>query len=218
MTERLKRIFAEIPACKSFADVGCDHGYIAKEMIESGKCSNVTVSDVSDDSLNKARKLLHKYITQGVVTAICTDGLKGISPLTHTVLIAGMGGEEIIKILTESTFLPPRLILQPMKNTPKVRQTLINLNYGIVKDYIFLDKNKHYNLLVCNYGEKTPPYSEKELIFGRDNLKNKSSDFLLYLQKEIQLTQEYLKKIASEEQKEQTTKRLEILKEVFYGS
>ena len=92
MTKRLQTIFANLPACKSFADVGCDHGFIAKEMIESNKCLNVTVSDISADSLNKAKKLLKKYIDQGIAHAICTDGLNGINPITECVLIAGMGG------------------------------------------------------------------------------------------------------------------------------
>ena len=152
MTERLMRIFNEIPNCKSFADVGCDHGFIAEQMIKSGKCSLVTISDISEPSLEKARKLLKKYIDLGMVLPVCTDGLKGINTNTEVVLIAGMGGEEIIKILQESAFLPPILVLQPMKNVEKVRRKLFELGYAINKDYLFYDK-KYYNLLVCDCEE-----------------------------------------------------------------
>ena len=37
MTERQKIIFSAIPKSDVFADVGCDHGYIAKSMIVNNK-------------------------------------------------------------------------------------------------------------------------------------------------------------------------------------
>jgi lysophospholipase L1-like esterase len=35
VAERLKELFSLIPNCKVFADIGCDHGYIAKAMLDS---------------------------------------------------------------------------------------------------------------------------------------------------------------------------------------
>ncbi len=218
MTKRLETIFANIPPCKSFADVGCDHGFIAKAMIESGKCNLVTVSDISIDSLNKAKKLLKKYIDQGLVFAICTDGLIGINSNTECVLIAGMGGEEIIKILLSSTFLPKTLVLQPMKNTDKLRKTLFSLGYGIEKDYMFYDKNKYYNLLVCSFGYKCNEYSELEFIFGRDNLKTRSEDFINYLKKEISTIQSYALKVQLLDEKQAIERKIELLKGILYGN
>ena len=58
MNKRLEIIFSEIAACSSFADVGCDHGYIAKAVLDSGKCDDVIISDISAPSLKKAEKLL----------------------------------------------------------------------------------------------------------------------------------------------------------------
>lgn len=218
MTKRLQIIFDNIPTCPSFADIGCDHGFIAQKMIESGKCNCVTVSDISPDSLEKAKKLLKKFIDLGQVTAICTNGLLGIDPLVNTVLIAGMGGEEIIKILNSSNFLPPVLVLQPMKNTPKVRSALFDLGYAINKDFIFYDKNKYYNLLVCKLGDFCEPYSSLELTFGRDNLKTLSSDFLNYLQKEIEVMQNVLERVKCPIEKEQIQDKIKLFMGVLYGN
>ena len=218
MTKRLQPIFENIPTCESFADVGCDHGFIAEQMIKSGKCSNVTVSDISFDSLNKAKKLLKKYIDSGLAFAICTDGLKGINENTECVLIAGMSGEEIIKILNSSTFLPKTLVLQPMKNTDKVRKALFLLGYGIKKDYIFYDKDKYYNLLVCSLDEKCEEYSELELFFGRDNLVTRSEDFINYLKKEISTVEGYLSKVRSVEEIQSIQQKINLLKGVLYGN
>lgn len=215
MTKRLERIFSEIPACKSFADVGCDHGFIAEAMLKGGKCNFVTISDISEPSLQKAKKLLYPYVQKGVVTAICTDGLKGVDCTTEAVLIAGMGGEEIIKILLESPFLPPILVLQPMKNVDKVRKELFALGYGIEKDYLFYDK-KYYNLLVCKLGKECENYSEKEFIFGRDNLKYRSDDFILYLNREIALMEGCLPFIESPTELDAVSARIKLFKEVLY--
>ena len=214
MTDRLKRIFEEIPPCSSFADVGCDHGYIAEKMLESGKCNHVIISDISAPSLKKAEKLLKRYIDSGLVRSICRDGLNGISEV-ETVLIAGMGGEEIIKILTQSAFLPKVLVLQPMKNVDKVRKKLFSLGYGITKDFLFYDK-KYYNLIICKLGYNSSPYTEKEIIFGRDNLLNKSEDFKLYLTREIVLIQECLKKAKGQNEIEELNARLQLFNEVYY--
>ena len=119
MTERLKRIFAEIPICKVFADVGCDHGYIAKAMIDSRKCEKVVISDISEQCLSKAQKLLREELANDKALSIVTDGLKDL-PYCDCVLIAGMGGEEIVKIIINSPFLPEKFVLQPMKNAEKV--------------------------------------------------------------------------------------------------
>lgn len=213
MTDRLKRIFEEIPPCSSFADVGCDHGYIAEKMLESGKCNHVIISDISAPSLKKAEKLLKRYIDSGVAHSVCTDGLNGISEV-ETVLIAGMGGEEIIKILTQSAFLPKVLVLQPMKNVDKVRKKLFSLGYGITKDFLFYDK-KYYNLIICKLGYNSSPYTEKEIVFGRDNLLNKSEDFKLYLTREIVLIQECLKKAKGQNEIEELNARLQLFNEVY---
>ncbi len=217
MTNRLERIFSEIPTCSSFADVGCDHGFIAEKMILSGKAARVIVSDISEPSLQKAKKLLKKHIDSGKVAAICTDGLNGLPTDVEVVLIAGMGGEEIIKILTSSNFLPPVLILQPMKNVDKVRRTLFNLGYGIEKDYLFIDK-KYYNLIVCKMGMKCESYSELEFIFGRDNLQNESQDFKIYLQNELSMMEKCFPFIENEGEKQTISARIKLFKEVLYGN
>ena len=184
-------------------------------MIESGKCSNVTVSDVSAPSLQKAEKLLYKYVKAGVVKSICCDGLTLVDKNVQTVLIAGMGGEEIIKILKNSPFLPPILLLQPMKNTDKVRKALFDLGYGIIKDYIFYDKNKYYNLLVAHFGVKVEPYNEREFAFGRDNLNGMSEQFKNYLRHEISVTEGYAKRVACEKSLQEITQKLTLLREIL---
>ena len=180
MTERLKIIFSELVSCKKFADVGCDHGYIAKAMLDANKAERVIISDISAPSLKKAEDLLSAYPADRVKAVVC-DGLSGVDGDCDQVLIAGMGGEEIVSILSAAENLPVHLVLQPMKNADKVRNKALSLGYRIVKDYVF-KAGKFYFLLVCERGKDK--YTDDELFFGRDNLNAPSADFKEYARKE----------------------------------
>ena len=115
MKKRLEEIFALLPECETFADVGCDHGYVAKQMLESGKCKKVIISDVSKKCLDKAIALLSNEIEEGRAEAVVSDGFEKVKEC-DLALIAGMGGEEIVGILKRAKTLPLKLVLQPMKN------------------------------------------------------------------------------------------------------
>lgn len=215
MNNRLQNIFNLITKCTSFADVGCDHGYIAKAVIESQKCQNVFVTDISESSLSKAERLLRKHIADKKVTAICCDGLQKV-PQCETVLIAGMGGEEIIKILSQAAYKPEKLVLQPMKNTDKLRRYLIGSGYAIKRDFIFKDgERKFYNAIYACYGEPFEAYSEIEYEFGRENLVNRRQDFIDYLKQQLQSAEKYEKKVVSLCDVSYFNKKIALLKEVI---
>ncbi len=167
---RIEEICSYIDACDSFADVGCDHGFCTEYALKSGKCKTAVISDVSASSLNKAEKLLKSYIDTGVCRSVCCDGLTAIDRDTEQVLIAGMGGMEIIKILKQS-FIPRKAIFQPMKNAPELRRFLIESGCKITADDLFRD-GKFYFIIKCERSGGTADYSKTELAFGRDSLKN----------------------------------------------
>lgn len=174
MTDRLNKIFASIKPCKVFADVGCDHGYIAKAMLSSGKCEKVIISDISAKCLKKAEELLEYEIANGRAVSVVSDGFDKIE-FCDTALIAGMGGEEICFILKRANRLPNSLVLQPMKNCDKVRICAVNSGYKILSDKIFKSAGKFYDLIVLTKGEDV--LTEEEVEFGRDNVIEKGQDF-----------------------------------------
>lgn len=175
MTDRLYKIFNELESCKLFGDVGCDHGYVTEKMLKDGKCENAVVSDISSGSLDKAKKLLLPFGNK--VTPVLADGIpKGYN--FDEVLIAGMGGDEIIKILSSSTYKIPLLVLQPMKRSDKVREYLISAGYKIICDYTF-SSGKFYDIIKAKEG--VDALTEEEIKFGRDNLKDKPKAFMEYL-------------------------------------
>ncbi len=190
MTDRLKKIFEIIPPCDTFADIGCDHGYIASEMIKSGKCKKVVISDVSKKCLSKAERLLSDFIESGDALPIVSDGFDNL-PAVDLALIAGMGGREIISILTKAKRLPNSLVVQPMKNLPEVRREVVKLGYKILIDKIFYSEDKFYNIILVVKGFDV--LSDDELEFGRTNILERSDDFKRYLSHEIKTLNEVVK-------------------------
>ncbi len=175
MTDRLTEIFNSLPSCKVFADVGCDHGYISLEMLKSNKAEKVIFSDISKNCLEKARELLSEYEKNGRADGYVSNGFDNL-PTFDLALIAGMGGEEIISIIEKAKRLPQKLVLQPMKNSPKVREILLKKGYKFIKDYTFKAENKFYDLMVLERGEDF--LTKEEIEFGKTNLALKPTAFL----------------------------------------
>ena len=200
MTDRLEKIFALIPNCNVFADVGCDHGYIAFEMLKRGKAKKVIIADISKKCLSKAEQLLAPYIEQGKAVSVVADGFNGL-PDCEVGLVAGMGGEEICSILLNAKSLPKTLVLQPMKNADKVRKCAVEKGYKLQKDFVFFSADKFYDIMLLSVGKDS--LTDEEIELGRDNIKGNNPDFIKYLNAKISVINQVLvNQNLSEETKE----------------
>ena len=182
MTDRLEKIFSIIPNCEVFADIGCDHGYMAEAMLVREKAEKVIIADISDKCLQKAKDLLYPYINSKRAISVVANGFVGV-PDSDVGLVAGMGGEEICAILKSASFLPNTLVLQPMKNTDKVRLCLLEKGYKLEKDYVFKSANKFYDIILAVKG--IDALTDQEIEFGRDNLRDKSDDFIEFISQKL---------------------------------
>ena len=183
MANRFDEIFSAIESCSVFADIGCDHGYMTEKVLKSGKCDKAIISDVSEKCLEKAKTLLFGYIESGKCEYFACDGFDKITYCDQA-LIAGMGGEETIKILKKSSFKPEKLVLQPMKSVKELRLFLVSFGYKIEKDYLFTASGKYYTLIKASLGRDF--LTEEEAEFGRTNISLLPSDFTSWISKEIE--------------------------------
>lgn len=213
--DRLDVLFELVESGELFADIGCDHGYIAERVLKENKFEKVIISDISKKSLQKAVELLKPYGDR--VTAVVSDGFENIELLPDEVMIAGMGGEEIVKIISNAKSLPKRLVLAPQKNSDKVRELLVNLGYKILKDFTFKDKNKFYDAIkAVEAEEEFEDYSQNEYLYGRDNLKEMPDAFKEKLTIEMNLYRGVLEnETASDLSKAEAKEKIEKLREVL---
>ena len=189
--ERIVQLTSLLGKCTVFADVGCDHGYLTEFMLKHGLCERAYITDISAKSLHKAEILLKDDIDAGRCIPIVTDGLQNV-PRADFVVIAGLGGEEIVKIL-DNGYLPQRFLFQPMKNAEKLRRFLIARGARIARDFTFSDGKKYYDVIKGEAGGRDI-YSELEFRFGRDNLNGSSPyPFLIQAKEELQKTEQRLR-------------------------
>lgn len=209
---RFEAVCSALEKCSSFADIGCDHGYYTEYMLKNGLCDTALISDISAPSLKKAEILLKDYIAAGTVKSACADGLKAADKDTSLALIAGMGGMEIIKILSEG-FIPEKFVLQPMKDSPRLREFLIGRGAKITLDATFFGGGYFYDVIKGERGGGDV-YTPDELTYGRDNLKNPSADFLKKLGAEEEKILEYLSGAEKESSAAPLEKKLNDIKRI----
>jgi tRNA (adenine22-N1)-methyltransferase len=193
--KRIDTLCSLLAPVKTFADVGCDHGFCTEYMLKNGLCEFAVFSDISKGSLEKAEKLLAPFVAEGRAKSVLGGGFYGVPSTIDEVLIAGMGGAEIIAILSDSKtgFMPKRFVLQPMLNADKVRKFILENGGYIERDFTFQD-GKFYDVIVGGRaGEKqTEPYTDDEYEFGRENLQSKPVAFVKRTEKQLANLEKYL--------------------------
>ena len=194
--KRIDTLCSLLVAVETFADVGCDHGYCSEYMLKNGLCRRAILSDISKGSLAKAEKLLAPYIRGGMAVSVLGDGFKGVPQDTDEVLIAGMGGSEIVSILSDEQrgFIPKRFVFQPMHDTEKLRRYLVDNGGYIERDFTFED-GKFYDVLVGGRrGESVEKqaYTDAEFEFGKENLAVMPSAFVKRMKKLLTNVEKYL--------------------------
>lgn len=175
------------------ADVGCDHAYLAMDLLLRGVASFAVCSDLRQGPLTSAAEnLAAAGLTQRTVTLL-TDGLDGVAPYHPTdVVICGMGGETICHILQKAPFLKTeglRLVLQPMTDADTVCFWLWNNGFEIVRERYALEGVKPYRLLLAVYRGICADGEDTDALCGRlcDPADHKA--YAAYLEKQARCLQ-----------------------------
>lgn len=211
--DRIKKLCGYLSPCKTFADVGCDHGYCTRYMLKNNLCEKAIISDVSDKCLNKAELLLNKYVRAGKCTPVYCYGLDKIENSPDLVLIAGMGGEEIISILRKA-YIPKKFVLQPMRNVRGVREFLLEHGAEITRDDVFFSGGKYYFVICGNASGNKNTYTPARLEFGNGDLGGVLGD---YLKEELKKKRDYLSRNLSDEHRAEITESIKFIEEFING-
>ena len=187
--KRIDTLCSLLAPAKVFADVGCDHGYCSEYMLVKNLCEKAILSDISKGSLAKAEKLLASYIADGKAVSVLGGGFYGVPADVDEVLIAGMGGSEIVDILSDKKygFMPKHFVFQPMHDAEKLRRYILENGGYIERDFTFEDV-KYYDVICGGKADEThqtAAYNEQEYEFGRENLLTRPTAFIKRTEKRI---------------------------------
>lgn len=163
---RLSMIAGLVKPCERYADIGCDHGRLGAFLLQSGRCARAQLTDISDDSLAKARRLIALLGLADRVDFRVGDGAKALRDVPQVTVIAGMGGALIGRIVREgrASLGDSELILQPNVAAAELRQALCECGYRIDNERIARDGRRSYVVLCAKPGEAS--YTDAELHVG----------------------------------------------------
>ncbi len=185
---RLKRIVAHVPEdSRKAADIGCDHAYVAIELVHQHKVEKVLACDVREGPLRAAERNIRAAGVSDQVETRLGDGLHPVrSGEVDTVIIAGIGGELMIRILDGRLGDFKRFILSPQSELSKVRRFLTDNGMEISDEEMLTDEGKYYVIMSCTAGNKTPVrgHAQYEYTYGWKLLEKKSPVLRAYLLKE----------------------------------
>lgn len=162
---RLQKLADLIPQGAKLADIGTDHGYLPVYLLQHGRISSAIASDVGVEPLEHARRTAAEYEVTGIDFRLC-NGLVGIMPQeTDTVVIAGMGGETIISILSAAPWLPEgncRIFLQPMTKVELLRAWVAKNGFTFRSECLVWDKDYLYPIMEITAGQREPLTKQEE--------------------------------------------------------
>ncbi|HRT69045.1 MAG TPA: class I SAM-dependent methyltransferase [Bacilli bacterium] len=182
---RLKTIAKYIEPYKKIADVGCDHGYLILEAFENHNIEFAQAIDNKSQPLKNALKNITQEGLSSKVIFTLGEGLENLWEEVEVVIISGMGGFNIIKILSNNQNKEiKRFILQANRNVYNLREFLMENNYRIVDEDIVDEGEKYYEIIVCEFTDEKQVYSEDELKFGPVLLRKRSPVFINKLKHE----------------------------------
>ena len=199
LSPRLRAIADLVPSGARLADIGTDHAYLPASLLLSGQIQYAIASDVKEGPLLHGKETARKYGLNHKLIFRCCNGMEGIrlEDQIDTVVIAGMGGELIARILSDSPWSrKTRLLLQPMSAQPELRAWLNTNGYIIFQENLVREGDKLYVILAAESGADSP-YSMAELWAGRQSKSLMQSLRMEYLNDLIQRRQRALRGMES---------------------
>ena len=168
LSPRLAAIAAQVPPGARLADIGTDHAYLPVALLLEGTIPSAVASDVNRGPLDRGRETARQAGVEDRIDFRLCDGLTGLDAhQADAVVIAGMGGELIARILAQAPWTRKvLLLLQPMTAQPELRRWLGENGYRIRKETLVREGEKLYVILAVTGGEESP-FSLAELWAGR---------------------------------------------------
>lgn len=235
LSKRLQAVADLVKPVSTMADIGCDHGFMSIYLIQSKRCEHVIAMDVNEGPLLRAKEHILEHALQNQIETRLSDGGKALLlqdfekegkqiPEAQGVIMAGMGGRLMTKILQDSKAVFGQMeqwILQPQSEPGLVRKTIRELGFFIEEENMVLEDGKYYSMLRAvprslaleeTQNDSSPFHQDVLDQYGSYLIQNGNSCFLDFLQYQIDQTKQILENLQGQ-QSERTMAAKENLQE-----
>ena len=178
ISKRLKIIHDMVPK-SVVADIGSDHGKLMIALIESKTIAKGYAVENKEGPFERLKNSLTKSGVIDKVTPLFSDGIKDLPSDTKTVIIAGMGGLNIVNILKshrEKLVHVETIIIDAHNAVPEARKEICQLGYAIADEKIVKEDNIFYEIIKFIKADSAI-ISDEDMEFGPILRKEKSATF-----------------------------------------
>ena len=215
LSERLTRVASNVKSGGVVADIGCDHGFTSIYMVQRGIALSAIAMDIGRGPLQMAKEHIHEYGMEDRISARLSDGAAGLVPgEADTILISGMGGALITKILSDSIPVVEavdELVLSPQSEIYLVRHFLHEHGFRIAHEEMLFEAPKYYVIIRAVRGEESYD-DEKYYIYGKGLIDSHDSVFAAYLFSEEKRLSGVIKSLQGKKLSEASELKLEKIK------
>ena len=148
---------------RPFCDIGSDHAYLPIWLLKSGKVPAALATDLREGPLQSAAEHARRYGVADRLALRLSDGFERVAPEeAEDIVIAGMGGELILRIVEAAPWLKDErylLVLQPMSSAEILRVGLLRLGFALLEEYAVLDAGRPYSAFSARFVGNPGPQS-----------------------------------------------------------
>ena len=168
-------------------DVGADHGELEKIL---SLCDNIKKIYAVENKKGPFLNLSHNVEGLTKVISLLSDGIKDLKEDVNSLVIAGMGGINIVEILLENEDKlqnVKEIILEPHSDYELVRRILVILDYKIDEEIKVTEAGKNY--LITRFIKGKATYSNDVYRYGLHyNEESNNIDELKVINKRVKST------------------------------
>lgn len=208
LSKRLTALANMVTDGNRLADIGTDHGYIPIYLCQTGKIPSALAMDIGKGPLQQAQTHIAEHGLSEQIKTRLSDGMSALQfGEADTILIAGMGGGLVMKILSEGAEKltgKEELILQPQSEIALVREFLRVRNFQILNEDMILEDGKYYPMMKVRYApekfvQQSKP-TDGDFLFGPMLLQAHHAVLHSYLLREQRIQKDVLKQLAAQKQ------------------
>ncbi len=155
LSKRLQAIYDMVPSGVA-ADVGSDHGKLIISLFEGGVISKGYAIENKKGPYTRLVKAIEDSGCQDHIFPMFSDGISELPKDVDIVILAGMGGINIIDILKAhlNKLKNVRTIIVDAHNAiPEMRKAVCKMGYIIADEDIVQDGGKYYEIIKFVAGE-----------------------------------------------------------------
>lgn len=188
LSDRLMAVASFVTEGLKVADIGTDHGYVPIYLVKNGICPKAVAADINEGPVRRAEKHIKENELEEYIETRVSDGFENLAVgETECAVIAGMGGELMVRILEQGydkVNALKELVLSPHSEIFLLRKYLHSINYKIIDEKMLIDEGKYYTVIKAVHGTDCK-YTDCEYRYGKILIDRKDEILKSFILKEL---------------------------------